>query len=74
MRLGKSNLKADNGLEDVVDSMPYRSEFGLAGCPLGDVGASVNVSQGGVKASGGFNWTTLLLIAGGFFLFKKYVK
>lgn len=78
MRTGRSNLDQDNGLEDIVDSMPYNSEWApgqLAGCDaLGDVGVKVGVSPGGVNASGGFGWGTLLLIGAGFFLFKKYLK
>ncbi|HMY74911.1 MAG TPA: hypothetical protein PLQ88_24045, partial [Blastocatellia bacterium] len=62
------------------DSMPFNSSWAsgqLAGCEcdsLGDVGVNVGVSPGGVQASGGFGWGTLLLIGAGFFLFNKYLK
>jgi len=77
MKLGRSNIGRDD-LGDIVDSMPYRSEWAgddnLAGCGMGDVSAGVRVNPSGVQASGGINWTTVALIAGGFWLFRKYVK
>ncbi len=78
MRLGRSNVGANaEQLSDIVDSMPYNSAWAagqLAGCDLADVSASVGVNPGGVTASGGFSWTTLGLIAGGFWLFSKVFK
>lgn len=78
MRLGRDNRDANaTGLDDIVDSMPYSSAWApgqLAGCDLGDAGAGLQVNPGGVSASGGFSWTTVALIVGGFWLFKKYVK
>lgn len=77
MKLGRSNIGTDD-LSDIVDSMPFNSEWApgeLAGCDgMGDVSASVGVNPGGVRASGGFDWTTIALIAGGFWLFRKYFK
>lgn len=78
MRLGRSNVGANaDQLSDVVDSMPYNSAWApgqLAGCEMGDVSADLQVNPGGVQATGGFSWTTVALIAGGFWLFNKYFK
>ena len=79
MRLGRRNV-ADGPYEelaDVVDSMPFNSSWApgqLAGCEMGDVNAGAQVSTSGVQVSGGINWTTVALIAGGFWLFGKMFK
>ena len=78
MRIGRSNLNQDEGVGDIVDSMPYNSQWapgGLAGCDsLGEVDVNVGVNPGGLSASGGFGWGTLLLIGAGIYVFKKYLK
>jgi len=77
MRLGRSNLNVNNGLEGIVDSMPYRSDFGMGDCGcqgLADVGVNLGVNTGGVQASGGFSWTTLGLVVAAIYLGKKYLK
>lgn len=78
MKLGRSNVGSEvPELNDIVDSMPYNSAWSsgeLAGCDLADANAGVQVSTGGVQASGGINWTTVALVAGGFWLFRKYFK
>jgi hypothetical protein len=78
MKLGRSNVGNDvPELNDIVDSMPFDSNWApgqLAGCDLADANAGVNVSTSGVRASGGINWTTVALIAGGLWVFRKYFK
>ncbi|HEX9005406.1 MAG TPA: hypothetical protein VGB07_36200 [Blastocatellia bacterium] len=80
MRLGRRNVPDNEyaeGVGDIVDSMPYNSEWapgGLAGCDLGEVDVNVGVNPGGLSASGGFGWGTLLLIGAGIYVFRKYLK
>lgn len=76
MRVGKSNLNEFEGCGDVVDSLPYNSEWasGLNGCELGDVSTRLSVGASGVNAQGGFDWSTLIWIGGGLWLVSKLFK
>jgi hypothetical protein len=77
MKLGRNNIGTNEQLNDIVDSMPYQSDFGMGNCGctgLADAGVNLGVGTSGVNASGGFSWTTLLLIGAAIYLGKKYLK